>query len=419
MFPRFKWFLIYIMTALLWSGCSDDCSLDDIGSSSDYLPLDDSEYPYAGIPRIVIETEKQAKIKNRETEIPAKMQLWGEHEPIGNVLGLTIRGRGNSSWDNAPKKGYKIKLNQKIELLGMHKDSEWALIANYSDKSMLKNLISYKLLSKISNSWNPEISFVELYLNKDYLGIYALTETVKKNKHRVDLADGDFLLEIDAKIKEGELGVEIDGFEYPFKIHWPKDANDEAIQSLKNRLADFQKNIYENRIGDGGEYKKWVDLEKFIFFYWAQEFSKNIDAYYTSTFLVVKKNGVIEMGPVWDMDFAFGYPGWNKKELLSFEGFQHRTKSWMLPFFKNKNYAQYSDSIWKVMSPIVSEYADSILSNGKLLEQAYRNEENRWKKLESTTSPLHHKSYSSYEDAYMDLHNWYVNRQQWLDQNIH
>lgn len=65
--------------------------------------------PYAGIPRIVIETENRRAIKDRETEIPARLQIWGEMAPKSEIMELTIRGRGNSSWTGMPKKSYKIE----------------------------------------------------------------------------------------------------------------------------------------------------------------------------------------------------------------------------------------------------------------------------------------------------------------------
>lgn len=44
-------------------------------SRIDYLPIEDTEHPYAGIPRIVIETENHRAINDRETKIPAKLQI--------------------------------------------------------------------------------------------------------------------------------------------------------------------------------------------------------------------------------------------------------------------------------------------------------------------------------------------------------
>lgn len=67
-------------------------------SCSSNLFIDDNEYPYTGIPRIVIETENLQKVADREIEIPAKLQIWGEKEPESEIWDLTIRGRGNSTW---------------------------------------------------------------------------------------------------------------------------------------------------------------------------------------------------------------------------------------------------------------------------------------------------------------------------------
>ena len=72
------------------SACGDSVEADEdvattqeessssVKSSSSKLEYPDSfkpqdkEYPYAGIPRIVIETGNRIAIKDRETEIPAK-----------------------------------------------------------------------------------------------------------------------------------------------------------------------------------------------------------------------------------------------------------------------------------------------------------------------------------------------------------
>ena len=102
----------------------------------------DKEYPYANIPRIVIYTENKQKIKDRETEIPAKLQIWGKKEAESEILDLTIRGRGNLSW-GTPNKSYKIKFAKKQSILGMPKDKDWALITNYVDKSLMRNYIAY------------------------------------------------------------------------------------------------------------------------------------------------------------------------------------------------------------------------------------------------------------------------------------
>ena len=152
-------------------------SSSEMSSSSEALypesfKPDDAEYPYAGIPRIVIETEKRQAIKDRETEIPAKLQIWGEKKAESEIMDLTIRGRGNTSWWNMPKKSYKIEFAKKQSMLGMPKDKDWALIANYADKSLLKNYVTYQLASWLGAKYAPKSDYAELYLNGSYLGVY-------------------------------------------------------------------------------------------------------------------------------------------------------------------------------------------------------------------------------------------------------
>ena len=192
-------FLCIALAMAVLSACDDSSSADadeptaslqNSASENAYpesFKPNDKEYPYANIPRIVIYTENQQKIKDRETEIPAKLQIWGKKEAESEIMDLTIRGRGNSSWE-MPKKSYKIEFAKKQALLGMPKDKDWALIANYADKTLMKNYLMYHLSTKLGAYYSPRCEFAELYLNKNYLGVYLLTETIKIGKNRVNIS---------------------------------------------------------------------------------------------------------------------------------------------------------------------------------------------------------------------------------------
>ena len=68
--------ILLLLSILL---CS--CVWNEPESNPDYLTIDDSEYPYADIPRLVIETEDFTQIRDRFTEIPAKLQIYGKDPP--------------------------------------------------------------------------------------------------------------------------------------------------------------------------------------------------------------------------------------------------------------------------------------------------------------------------------------------------
>ena len=68
---------------------------------------------------------------------------------------IGLKYRGNSSFTNSDKKPYAIRpLNkpleeggkkQKVSILGMGVDDDWALLAPYADKSMIRDLLSFTL----------------------------------------------------------------------------------------------------------------------------------------------------------------------------------------------------------------------------------------------------------------------------------
>lgn len=90
-----------------------------------------------------------------------------------------------------PKKSYKIEFIDKQPILGMPKDRDWALIANYADKTLMKNYLAYHLSVKFNAYYAPRCEFIELFLNRQYIGVYLLTETIKISKDRINMKTKD------------------------------------------------------------------------------------------------------------------------------------------------------------------------------------------------------------------------------------
>jgi hypothetical protein len=97
-----------------------------------------------GFPVIYISTNDVA-IDSKEVYITGNIKIAGDI--AGTVLydaKTEIRGRGNSTWD-MPKKPYRIKLDKKAPLLGMPENKNWVLLANYADKSLMRNELAFEL----------------------------------------------------------------------------------------------------------------------------------------------------------------------------------------------------------------------------------------------------------------------------------
>ena len=60
-------------------------------------------------------------------------------------MAMEIRGRGNSTWFVHPKKPYQMKLESKQDLFGMLEDKKWLFLAEYSDKTFVRNHLAFAL----------------------------------------------------------------------------------------------------------------------------------------------------------------------------------------------------------------------------------------------------------------------------------
>ena len=392
------------------------CFWAETESHPAYLPMDDSEYPYAGLPRIVIETEDFARIRDRETLHPSHFQIYGEHGPESEVLDLTVRGRGNSSF-KMPKYGVKLEFADKVSLFGMPKSRDWALIANYGDKTHLRNYMAFRLSEWLGASFTPKAHYVELYLNREYMGLYLLTETVKVAKHRVNIPENDssFLFE-----KEGEKKYDspyiITNSGSIFHIKSPKN----LTEGSKNMLLDHLNN-FEFDLGSSGwktsDISEWVDMKSYAINYWVQEYSKNEDGNFArSIYMTWEKGSPIQFGPVWDFDLAFGNE--SRTEVMPSSSWYIRKYSWNARIFWVPNVKELMASYWVENREKFSALIDSVPVYRAIIEKAIKNEYKRWPIITNTENWALKLPHKSYDEAVEYMVQWMRERFNWIEGNL-
>ncbi|MDB9734597.1 CotH kinase family protein [Porticoccaceae bacterium] len=153
---------------------------------------------FTGLPIVYLKTDDAVAIDSKEDYVQGDTSLDGGRD-FDNLddLEMKIRGRGNSTWGLHPKKPFQMKLSDKAEFLGMPNDKKWLFLAEYSDKTMLRNKISFEM-GYISNlDWTPQGRFAEVYINDEYNGTYNVTQKVEESDNRVPLGDTGYLLELD------------------------------------------------------------------------------------------------------------------------------------------------------------------------------------------------------------------------------
>jgi len=391
------------------------CVWDSPSGDLDYLVLDDSVYPYAGLPRLVIETRDFLQIQDRETKIPAHLQIYGKSGPESEILDLTVKGRGNSSFTGMPKWSIKLKFEKKQALFGMPKDKEWALIANSADKTLLKNFITYKLADWLGDDYSPRCQFVELYLNRKYMGVFLLTETVKVGSHRVNIVEDEFsyLLELGSTEKEGETHV-ITKRGTNFNIVYPKAPTDSAQKIIRKHLIDWEFYLYHNEVEKEQPLSFWLDEEDYLRYYWIQELSKNFDgAFRRSIYITWERHKPFKLGPVWDFDVAYG--NWDVDTLQQPTGWYVRTSGWNKQLFQDTSLNQKATTYWKEHVNYFETIPDSIKKYASMLKPATQNEFRRWPVLENTENWTYKEAYKNYDEAIDSLNSWINQRIQWID----
>ena len=216
---------------------------------------------------------------------------------------LSIQGRGNSTW-SYPKKPYKIKLKSKADLLGHGKSKRYVLLANWMDRTLLRNDVSFQLARQTSLPWTPSGEFVELYINGVHQGNYWLGEQIRVEKNRVQ---ADYLIEMDTYYDEtwrftSSMGYMPNSNSYglPIGVKYPDDDDltSAQFQEVKNLVSGV-----ENAIYNGGSYSSKINLDSFLDWYLVHEITYNLEPNHPKSCHFHFKDGVMIAGPVWDFDW--------------------------------------------------------------------------------------------------------------------
>jgi hypothetical protein len=264
-------------------------------------------------------------------------------DPFNNYNGkIGIELRGNYS-QTFPQKCFSIETRdaldsaQDVSLLNMPAENDWILYAPYSDKSLLRNVTTFKIASEIGN-YAVRSVFCELVLNGSYQGIYVLMEKIKRGANRVkvsklDLDDnagdsltGGYIFKQDwgAGVQHGGWASAYNGIS--FQYHYPYTPTVQQKNYIKLFVDSFENalngvNYADPLIG----YKKYIDVTTFIDFIIMNEFTKNWDGYVASNFFHKEKitdGGKIKAGPIWDYNISFGNLDWCA---------MHDTTGWIYP----------------------------------------------------------------------------------------
>jgi len=355
------------------------------------------------------------------------------NDPCNEFYGpIGIERRGATS-QGFPKKQYSFETRDDegddldVSLLGLPAESDWVLHAPYSDKTLMRNVLAYRIAEALGR-YAPRTIFCEVVLNGQYQGIYVLMEKIKRDSQRVDIAaaspddlSGGYLLEKSTlnKIDESDVVVWTARTEQPFVIKYPKDEclTPAHLGWIESHLNEVEVAIYgpNSRDPELG-YAAYLDVPALLDFMLVNELLSNVDAFWASTYMAKDRGGKLVLGPVWDFNIAMGNIDCVNTHQTP-QGWVMATKMWAGKMLRDPDLAaKYRNRYAELRPTVFSPENLAFMVDGwwAELEQAQTRNFGQWPILGQAVWPNCFVGLSfAAELGY--LKSWLRQRVQWLD----
>ena len=381
-------------------------------------------------------------------------------DPFNEFYGqIAIEKRGSSS-NSFPMKSYGLEtrgpdsVNYNVSLFDWPSDNDWILYAPYTDKSLIRNVLTYDLGRQLGQ-YAPRTKLCEVILNDTYIGVYVLMERIKINPGRVNVdpltyADtlnneltGGYIIKVDKTTSGGVIAwtspytaqAPSTGPLY-YQMHDPElDAlHPDQFNYIKTYVNNWETALKSvNFANPQTGFRAFSDELSFIDFFIINELSKNVDGYRISTFLHKKRvseGGKIHAGPLWDFNLGWGNAnycqggqtsGWE----INFNSVCQGNGANMNPFWLNR---MLQDSVFAnnlkcrwidLRTSILSDerlinYIDSL---GTILEEPAQRNYDRWPILGVYVWPNNYIG-NTYQEELTYMKNWILARASWMDANM-
>lgn len=375
-------------------------------------------------------------------------------------MGIEVRGSYSAT---LPQKSYGLETqdingeNNNVKLIGMPKENDWILLANYNDKSFMRNSLPYKLFREMGH-YAARTRHCEVVINDSYEGIYVLTEKLKRDGDRVDIAK----LDIDDNAGDSVTGGYIFKIDYytstdswlsnyhpidrpSASVHFvyhdptPEELTDEQKLYLQTYVDEFESVLYGDSYDDPEiGYSQFIDVSSFVDYFIIGELSRNVDAYKKSRYFFKdkeSKGGLINSGPVWDFDWAWKNlsdacnifnnldgSGWGYKLNGTTCNVRPSPAGWMVKLmedttFQNTLGTRYHTLRDGILSDdYIHNYIDSIAT---MVADAQERHYTRWPILGRSAGAAEIDGYpDTYTGEVEKLRTWIDLRLAWLDKNM-
>ncbi|WP_296313647.1 CotH kinase family protein [Winogradskyella sp. UBA3174] len=345
---------------------------------------------------------------------------------------ISIEIRGFSS-QFLPKKPYGFTTlsddrleNDNVKLLGMPSENDWILNAFAYDDSMMRDFISYTMARQMGQ-YAVRLHYCEVVLNGDYIGLYALSEKIKRDGDRVDISKlnddeitlpevtGGYIMQTDRVSGDEEFAWTSNGVGYIHEKPNEDEVTAEQSAYIESVFNDLDATAQNSDIVSG--YPSVIDIPAFVDYMLMSEIASNVDAYEYSTYYHKDRSGKLRAGPVWDYNLTYG------NDLVQFNFDRSLTDVWQFSNGDNEGAGFWEDLfddtkfkcyLSRRFNELISpgeplnydSISDLIDSNAVLISEAVLREDERWNTIDDFTGEI------------SNMKIWIQERITWMQNNL-
>lgn len=342
-------------------------------------------------------------------------------------LELTMKGRGNSSWQMS-KKPMRMKFSKKTSICEFKKAKNYVLLANFIDHTHVHNTLALWLGNKLGMKYTNHYQPCDVFINDRYIGLFLLTEKVGINSGSVDINENEGILFELSKEFDEDYKFRSPKFNLPVMVKDPDfeelyEDNPEGItpeQRFKIWQEDFN---YAEQLAWSGKGAEAFDLDDMVNYMLVYDIMRNGELYHPkSCYLYKLKQGKDEkyhFGPIWDFDYSMNAPTIDRGNVvyMSPKGQMSNHKFFScitnLEEYKQKykeRFTFFYDNIFPEMLEFIDEY-------GAIIEISSELDGKKWNRTINYGWSAHIPSIS-HADNMKDLKAWLKERVEFLKQQL-
>lgn len=384
-------------------------------------------------PTLVVNTTAGAPITSREVYVGGRWQLLDADSALLKEGTLDIRGRGNSTW-TMPKKPYRVRLTTATDLLGMPSNRHWALLANFADKTLLRNDLVFDLGRRMGWSYVPRSQFVHLRLNGQYDGVYQLTEHIRVDPSRVNVPElrvadtaaavvsGGYLLEVD-ELRGEDFCWDTPRARMPVCAKNPETLRQPGWEKQQAYITGYFRELEDALFGPNFTnpttgYAAYLDVPSAVDYLLLNELVKNVDGNLRrSTFFTKPRGGKLYFGPLWDYDLAIGNVNYDNADNTT--GWHIARAPWFARLMQDPAFVQRVKLRWQEIrnNGILTEWRKQIITRWDYMSAEQRRNFTRWPILSTWVWP-NRVVPGSYDGEMAALQEWLSARTNWMDEQL-